>query len=86
MKKIVVFAPEDFTPKNRERLSKAGYVAVAAVHPVRLLSPELVVASNELLLGALESMGEDGSQASLCAKAKFVNHLKTILKKSIKPE
>ena len=62
MKQVIVFPRGQLTPKDKERLSKNGVVAVEADHPhlvVTVIPGASVVAGDDLLMAALTGIGDD---------------------------
>ena len=86
-KQIVVFPRGQLTPKEKEHLTKNGFLAIECDDPkgVRVLSSEAwPIGSNAMLLAALEAMcGSSGDQA---VRSRFtMNLLESIKKQGFTP-
>lgn len=83
-KQIVVFPRGQLTPKEKEHLTKNGFLAVECDQPgnVRVLSSEsLPVDSSVMLMAALEAMcGSSGDQA---VRSRFTINLLESIKKQV---
>lgn len=80
---IVVFPRGQLTPKDKERMTKIGVIAIEADDPslVRVLSAEpLPVGSNAMLVVALESMC--GSSGGSSVQAAFTRNLLASIKEN----
>lgn len=82
MKQLVIFPKGSLSAKDKERMSKEGYLAIEADDPSKIIlpMPTLTIQGDDLLIAALSAMGSDRMQATLRIKADFVDQMLEILK------
>lgn len=86
LSQIIVFPRGQLSAKDKERLTKAGVIAIEADDPsaVRMLMPEApLIGSNSMLMAALEAIS--GSEGSYAVRSAFVRALFERMKKAEDP-
>lgn len=78
MKQLVIFPRGALSPKDKERMSKEGYLAIEADDPSKVILPlpSGVLNGDALTLCALEAMRGDASHSE---RARFTTNLTTML-------
>lgn len=83
MKQLVIFPKGSLFAKDKERLSKEGYLAIECEDPSKIVMPmpSMQVGSDELLIAALDALQSISSPSTQdAAKAHFTDKFRGLLK------
>jgi hypothetical protein len=71
MKQIIIVEPKSLTLKDKEKLSKSGFIVIEHSNPdaVRIITPMNEANSSSILMAAMEAVNKESYSHSHFAKA-----------------